>query len=412
LTTALSKDHIKLTKSISRQTIFYIPMQRYPFIIIILFWASFANATNVTMCTDLGRVVIELLDDDAPLHVTNFLDYTDRGFYGGTIFHRVIPGFVVQGGGFDKELRGKRPSTPVQNESRNRRKNQRGTLAAARTSDPHSASSQFFVNLNDNDDLNASRQELGYTVFGQVIQGMSVIDTIAKLPTGPSGIFPSDVPDPVISINSITRLEEERYSEVPHTERDGLIRAEIQAALNSNDQTAVFFWIQQMRNICGSIDSDLLVVESEAALAKRDEPAALASLEEYLRVTEDSHNSYARALELYLAIVPVPQENLATQAMMPSIQEIAGHCTPATVPAIPDGRSATIQRMISGQTELRHFMALTNNQLECLSELIDGEQLRKDEQALLTSYYNRRIEAMENSASNFNEQVQIVRARQ
>ena len=387
-------------------------MQRYPFILVILFWASFSNATNVTMCTDLGRVVIELFDDDAPLHVTNFLDYTDRGFYGGTIFHRVIPGFVVQGGGFDKELRGKRPSAPVQNESRNRRENQRGTLAAARTTDPHSASSQFFVNLNDNEDLNASRQELGYTVFGQVIQGMSVIDMIADLPTGPSGVFSSDVTDPVISINSITRLGEERYSEVPHTERDGLIRSEIQAALNSNDQTAVFFWIQQMRNTCGTMDSDLLVVESEAAIVNGDETAALASLEEYLRVTGDDDDSYARALELYLEIVPIPQENLATQAMMPSVQEIAGHCTPTTVPIIPDGSSATIQEMISGQTEIRNFMALTNNQLECLSELIDGEQLRKDEQALLTSYYNRRIETMENAASNFNEQVKLVRARQ
>ena len=387
-------------------------MQRYLFILLIFFWASFSNATNVTMCTDLGRVVIELFDDDAPLHATNFLDYTDRGFYGGTIFHRVIPGFVVQGGGFDKELRGKRPSAPVQNESRNRRKNQRGTLAAARTTDPHSASSQFFVNLNDNEDLNASRQELGYTVFGQVVQGMSVIDMIAELPTGPSGVFSSDVPDPIISINSITRLEEERYSEVPHTERDDLIRSEIQAALNSNDQTAVFFWIQQMRNTCGPMDSDLLVVESEAAIANGDEAAALASLEEYLRVTEDTHNSYARALELYLKIVPVPQENLATQAMMPSIQEIAGHCTPTTVPISPDGSLATMQEMISGQTELRNFMAHTNIQLECLSELIDNDNLRKDEQALLTSYYNRRIEVMEGAASNFNEQVQLIRSRQ
>ena len=80
-------------------------MQRYTFILIMLFWSSFSSATNVTMCTDLGRFVIELFDDDAPLHVANFLDYTDRGFYGGTIFHRVIPGFVVQGGGFDWELR-------------------------------------------------------------------------------------------------------------------------------------------------------------------------------------------------------------------------------------------------------------------------------------------------------------------
>jgi len=387
-------------------------MQRYTFILIMLFWSSFSSATNVTMCTDLGRVVIELFDDDAPLHVANFLDYTDRGFYGGTIFHRVIPGFVVQGGGFDWELRGKRPSAPVQNESRNGRENQRGTLAAARTNNPHSATSQFFVNLIDNENLNATRQELGYTVFGQIIQGMSVIDAIAALPTGPSGVFASDVPDPIVSINSVTRLEEERYSDVPHTERSDLIRSEIEAALDENNQAAVFFWIQQMRNACGTLSPDLLVRESEAAIANNNEAAAIVALEEYLRVTEDTHETYARALEIYLAIVPEPQDNQATQAMMPSIQEIAGHCTPITIPIIPDGSQAPIEEMISGQTELRSFMARTNTQLECLSELIDNENLRKDEQALLTSYYNRRIEVMEGAASNFNEQVQLFRSRQ
>ncbi len=167
-----------------------------------------------------------------------------------------------------------------------------------------------------------------------------------------------------------------------------------------------------MRNACGTLSPDLLVRESEAAIANNNEAAAIVALEEYLRVTEDTHETYARALEIYLAIVPEPQDNQATQAMMPSIQEIAGHCTPITIPIIPDGSQAPIEEMISGQTELRSFMARTNTQLECLSELIDNENLRKDEQALLTSYYNRRIEVMEGAASNFNEQVQLFRSRQ
>ena len=171
-----------------------------------LCWVSTAAATNVSMCTDVGRVVIELFDEDAPQHVANFLEYTDRGFYGGTVFHRVIEGFVVQGGGFDTELRGKRPSGTVPNESRNGHDNERGTVAAARTSDPDSASSQFFVNLSDNSGLNATRREPGYTVFGQIIEGMEVIDAIASLPTGSSGVFASDVPEPLIGINSVTRL--------------------------------------------------------------------------------------------------------------------------------------------------------------------------------------------------------------
>ncbi|MBH97284.1 MAG: hypothetical protein CMM56_02405 [Rhodospirillaceae bacterium] len=391
---------------------FYRLRQHYMCALVTFFGASFANATNITMCTDLGRVVIELFDDDAPQHVANFLNYTDRGFYGGTVFHRVIAGFVVQGGGFDKDLRGKRPRTPVVNESRNQRKNERGTIAAARTSDPDSASSQFFINLSDNEDLNATRRELGYTVFGQVIEGISVIDAIAELPTGPSGVFPADVPDPLISINSVTRLEEERYGDISPPERSDLIRSEIQTALDSGDSTAVLFWAQQMRNVCGAMNPDLLVIEAEAAVTNLNETRALASLEEYLRVAKDVHPRYASALKIYLSIVPDPEENQATQAMMPSLQEIAGHCTPEAIPVMPDGRSASIEEMIIGQTEIRNFVASTNIQLECLSELIDEGELRKEETALLTSYYNRRIEAMEEVADNFNEQVKLIQDRQ
>lgn len=379
---------------------------------IALCWVSPAKATNVTMCTDLGRVVIELFDEDAPQHVANFLDYADRGFYGGTVFHRVIEGFVVQGGGFDSELRGKRPSGTVPNESRNGHDNERGTVAAARTSDPDSASSQFFVNLTDNADLDATRREPGYTVFGQVVEGMSVVDEIAALPTGPNGRFPSDVPDPLISLNSVTRLEEESFSDMPYEEREGLIRAEIDAALAANDSSALFTWIRQMRNVCGTMDPDLLIVESEAAVALNDETAALAALEEYLRVAEDTHAGYAAALETYLALVPEPEENQATQAMMPSVAEIAGHCTPVEFPTIPDGRSATMEEMVTGQTAVRAFMSASNEQLECLSEVIDGGELQKEERALLSSYYNRRVDAMESVAAEFNEQVKLIRARE
>ena len=373
---------------------------------------SSANATNVTMCTDVGRVVIELFDGDAPEHVANFLDYTDRGFYGGTVFHRVIEGFVVQGGGFDQELRGKRPSRTVPNESRNGRDNERGTVAAARTSDPDSASSQFFVNLSDNSDLDATRREPGYTVFGQVIEGMEVIDEIATLPTSPSGPFASDVPEPLIGISSVTRVDEELFGDTPYQERHELIRAEIDAALAANDQASAFGWFRQMRNACGTMDPNLLISESEAAIAINNDMAALAAMEEYLRVAEDTHEGYAGLLETYLALVPDPEETQATQAMMPSLAEIAGHCTPAAFPIIPDGRTATMDEMVVGQTEVRTFMSATNEQLECLSELLDSGELEKEERAMLASYHNRRVDAMESVAAEFNEQVKLIRARE
>ncbi len=377
-----------------------------------LCWVSTAAATNVSMCTDVGRVVIELFDEDAPQHVANFLEYTDRGFYGGTVFHRVIEGFVVQGGGFDTELRGKRPSGTVPNESRNGHDNERGTVAAARTSDPDSASSQFFVNLSDNSGLNATRREPGYTVFGQIIEGMEVIDAIASLPTGSSGVFASDVPEPLIGINSVTRLDEELLSGTPYEERRGLIRTEIDEALAANDQASAFDWINQMRIACGLLDPDLLISEYQAATAISNDTAALAAMEEYLRVAEETHEAYTELLEAYTALAADPEENRVTQAVMPSMAEIAGHCTPAVVPFIPDGRTATMNEMVTGQTQVRAFMSASSEQLECLSELLESRELQEEERAMLAAYYNRRVDIMESAAAEFNEQVELIRARE
>ena len=377
-----------------------------------LCWFSTAAATNVSMCTDVGRVVIELFDEDAPQHVANFLEYTDRGFYGGTVFHRVIEGFVVQGGGFDTELRGKRPSGTVPNESRNGHDNERGTVAAARTSDPDSASSQFFVNLSDNSGLNATRRAPGYTVFGQIIEGLEVIDAIASLPTGSSGVFASDVPEPLIGINSVTRLDEELLSGTPYEERRGLIRTEIDEALAANDQASAFDWINQMRIACGLLDPDLLISEYQAAMAISNDTAALAAMEEYLRVAEETHEAYTGLLEAYTALAADPEENRVTQAVMPSMAEIAGHCAPAVVPFIPDGRTATMNEMVTGQTQVRAFMAASSEQLECLSELLESRELQEEERAMLAAYYNRRVDIMESAAAEFNEQVELIRARE
>lgn len=138
---------------------------------------------GVTVRTSLGDFVIELFPDDAPITVQNFLQYVDDGFYAGTIVHRVIPGFVVQGGGLSADLSEKETRPPIVNEAVNGLANLRGTVAMARTDDPDSAASQFFVNLADNFALDTSLQRLGYAVFGRVVQGMDVVDRIAAMPT-------------------------------------------------------------------------------------------------------------------------------------------------------------------------------------------------------------------------------------
>jgi cyclophilin family peptidyl-prolyl cis-trans isomerase len=154
--------------------------------------------------TSKGPFTIELLSDDAPKTVENFLQYVDDGFFDGTVFHRVIPGFVIQGGGFTSEMTQKDTRAPITNEADNGQKNLRGTLSMARTSDINSATSQFFVNLADNAFLDHGTRDFGYAVFGRVVDGMEVIDAIAAVPTGSSGGH-QDVPVEPVVVHSARR---------------------------------------------------------------------------------------------------------------------------------------------------------------------------------------------------------------
>ena len=164
---------------------------------------------RVVMETSKGEIVLELYPDKAPLTVKNFLDYVDAGFYNGTIFHRVIPGFMLQGGGFTRDMQKKPTQAPVKNEAYNGLKNDRGTIAMARTADPHSASSQFFINSVDNTFLNYKGQTpsgWGYAVFGSVIKGMETADAISKVETGALGRF-RDVPKTPVVIIKMRRVD-------------------------------------------------------------------------------------------------------------------------------------------------------------------------------------------------------------
>jgi peptidyl-prolyl cis-trans isomerase A (cyclophilin A) len=156
--------------------------------------------------TTQGGFTIELYAEDAPLSVANFLRYVDDGFFDGTIFHRIVPGFVIQGGGLTPDFSQKKTHPPVRNEAANGVRNQRGTLSMARTDDIHSATSQFFVNLADNDFLDHRPGQHGYAVFGHVTDGMDVIDRIAATPTGRRKGF-TDAPLEDIVISSARRLD-------------------------------------------------------------------------------------------------------------------------------------------------------------------------------------------------------------
>jgi cyclophilin family peptidyl-prolyl cis-trans isomerase len=159
----------------------------------------------IRFTTTLGDFTVEFFEKEAPISVANFLKYVDDGFFDGTIFHRIVPGFVIQGGGFTEDMSQKRTNPAIKNEADNGLKNSRGSLSMARTNDINSATSQFFVNLKDNDFLDHSRGNFGYAVFAKVTEGMDVIDKIAAVDTGRRKGF-DDVPVEPVIMTSVRRI--------------------------------------------------------------------------------------------------------------------------------------------------------------------------------------------------------------
>lgn len=171
-----------------------------PFLLLLASFSAYAQPTLVELKTNQGSITVELNAEKAPATVSNFLQYVNRGFYNGTVFHRVIAGFMIQGGGMDKGLHEKPASAPIKNEADNGLTNAIGTIAMARTGDPHSATSQFFINVADNTFLNhtdKSQRGWGYAVFGKVVKGMDVVQRISTMPTDGG-----DVPTRMIVIES------------------------------------------------------------------------------------------------------------------------------------------------------------------------------------------------------------------
>ncbi len=186
------------------------PYLLFVFMIILMTTSNVqAETTTVKMETSQGTIILELDGANAPNTVANFITYAKEGFYDGTIFHRVISNFMIQGGGFTADMSQKTTHEPIRNEANNGLKNDTGTIAMARTSDPHSATAQFFINVKDNDFLNFSSetsQGWGYAVFGKVTEGMDVVDTIKNVATTSNGPY-QDVPAETITIDKVTIVE-------------------------------------------------------------------------------------------------------------------------------------------------------------------------------------------------------------
>lgn len=362
-----------------------------------------ARATEVSVCTDLGAVTIELHDEESPLHTANFLEYIDQGYYSGTVFHRVIEGFMVQGGGFDRQLDRKPVLAPVINESGNGLGNVRGTVAAARTNDPNSAAAQFFINLVDNDQLDASVGSPGYTVFGRVTDGMEIVDTIGALPTSGVGPFASDVPEPLVAVTSMARLDREVMASLPEDARTITIRERVGDALDAGNQVDVLDWIGHYRSTCAVMDPDLLFLEASSAAALLRAARAQSALDEFFTLASETHADYAAAVELYARVAPDFQ---------PTIARMIDECDPPTLPEIPDGSVADYDAMLAGRDDVQEFIGAGDTYLACLSDVIDAEDLSDEEHSLAVREHNRMVAVMEQLAEDFNDQLRAYRERE
>ena len=362
--------------------------------------AGVLQATEVAVCTDNGRAVLELADEAAPQQVASFLRYVDMGYYSGTVFHRVQSGLFVQGGGLDRELRVRSTLPPVANESSNGLRNTRGSVAAARTEDPDSARSQFFVNLADNTQLDGGR-EPGYTVFAHVKEGIETFEAIGRLPTGAAGPFPAEVPTPLVAIKSIARLDEAALAALPADGREAALKIEITAAAAAGNAADALRSIGQYRALCGAADADIALTEARMALAGDDRRRAMFALEELMATTDPAEPAHAAAMELY--------REAATDTTMTS--ELVAACAPPAVPALPDASTVSESEMIASQRQVREFVAAAEAYLACLSRVIDDEDRSGGLRNAAVGEHNRMVAAMEAIAAGFNEQIRIFKAR-
>lgn len=360
-----------------------------------------AHATEVAVCTDAGRIVIALDSDAAPAHVENFLNYVARGHYTGTVFHRVIEDFMIQGGGYDRNLVLRPAPATVDNESRNGLSNTRGTVAAARTGDPHSAAAQFFINMVDNDYLDASSAQWGYTVFGRVIEGMDVVDEIGAVPTGRGGPFPSDVPDPVPAILSIAVLDPTALAQVDGPDPIAALLARIDAAQETDSPADVLAWISHYRAACAPAGPDLLVTEARNAAAIGSEDRARFALEEFFATALASHTDYAEAERLYETFSAPAGASIEIDS-----------CTTPVAPDIPDGTKESLETMLSAQSEIQRFMGKGTDYLECMDELIESAAATPELRETLIESYNEMVDLTQQVGDDFNRQVRAFRARQ
>jgi cyclophilin family peptidyl-prolyl cis-trans isomerase len=360
--------------------------------------AQAASLRPVRICTEQGRIEVELDQRNAPLQAANFARYVESGFYNGTVFHRVVPDAIVQGGGYDLNLEPRRPGA-VANEPSGAAGNRRGTIAAARAEGSDSATAQFFFKLTDNGNLDASADAPGYTVFGRVTAGLDVLDAISALPTAPAGGLP-DVPTPLIELESVTLLERASPFAASIEGDPVALRAELERARAGRDPAAVLAAIDTLRRGCLELDGPEHLLEAEAAVALGRVDRARHGLEQFIAKTYPADPDRARAERLYASL----------PAAAGDVDSLLAHCERPLAPTLPDGRDTELEVMQAVESAVRRYRQQGDAYLGCVSAVIDGGTLGDAETTDAVARHNEAVLEMTGVLSEFNAAVQTFKA--
>lgn len=367
-----------------------------------------AMAFDVRICTDRGAIDVDIDEQRAPLHAANFQRYIESGFYAGTVIHRAVPGSMVQAGSFDRRLERRTAGAPVANESGNGLSNVRGTIAASRSTDPNSATSQFFFNLTDNTHLDGTPGTPGYTVFGRVTAGLEVLDRISALPTRQIGDL-EEVPQPLVEIRSIARIEPvSPFSAAPDlgTGPEGAgqtaLRSEFLAAMSRNDAPGILRAADAFRQNCLELEPAQQIAEAEAAISLGYPDRARHLLDDYLSEAGPRDPALPRARSLYAELGQAPEQ-------LRDINSLVRSCSRPVAPTIPGSRFAERSTLAALEDAVRRYRALGQQYLGCLEQRIESGDLSAAETVALTRLHNDAVAEVTAVSMRYNQAVRGLR---
>jgi cyclophilin family peptidyl-prolyl cis-trans isomerase len=387
-----------------------------------------ALAADVRLCTNYGAVDVEIDERAAPRHAANFLAYVESGFYDGTIIHRIVPGTMVQGGRFDPSFSERTPNAPIANESTNGLGNRRGTIAAARSEDPNSASSQFFFNLTDNSHLDGSIGSPGYTVFGRVTAGLDALDTIAELPNQVRGSL-QDVPVGLVEIQSAAVLDRSPVFGLSIEPDPAQLSADFDRVSARGDSAGTLAALDAMKRSCAGLDPAQIVAAAEAAIALRQTDRARYLLEPYLARADlrDPSRPAAESLVRSLEAGPANAEprpasrnsNVFAGDIGPDIgassrdaTELTARCRRPIAPSVPNGNFVERFALQAVERSVLQFRQSSEQYLNCVRQVLDSTNLDDNESTAVTRLYNDMVIELTAVSIRFNQAVANFREAQ